>query len=225
MERTINSTLTTKQIETMLRQEADRLTTAERALNEARNEIFNVERGPDHPAVKAERLKELEPLLTERERDAITAALIAEGNLQELLEQTGGDLPMLTDDDMAAANARREFVREDVNEQSLNNLIAMARRALTIEDRPALYLLTRYLPGRLTTSEATWSESGNDADVDTLRRLIREAVVYLRDGRLDPLQQKAQAMLSTANALDRNARTRERESATYRFQTGNEVKW
>lgn len=223
MEDTISTTLTTAQIDDLIRRETTRIANAERDLNDALTGVANIERGPDSDAVKAHRLSELEPVVAERERDAIAAASLAEANLREVLTLTGGNQPMLTDAEIATANARREFIKEDVSDRDLPGLLDMTRHALTTDDRPTLYLLTRYLPNRLQASEASWADTGAADGAETLRKLIREASDRLRDGRLDPLQKRAQDALSKALKLDRDAR--KRTPRTYGFQSAREVSW
>ncbi len=220
------STMTVKQIEAAINAEIARLDRADAILAEARQGREQIEQFGHADNVRDALLDEYEATMTKAEQDAAKAADIADANARQVIDQLASSRTVLTPSETVTAAARRDFVTEDVNSGSLEDLIAALRDALMTEDRADLWLYQRYLPARIKASDSSWADTASADDVDTLRRLLREAGDRLRNTSLDPLRKRAGDVLSRAGKVERNALKRERASRTYEFQTaGGEVAW
>jgi hypothetical protein len=218
--------MTTKQLEAALNAEAARLDRVEANLAETRRQYQVTLNGDAGEAVREAMAEEFEPTLAKAEADAAAAAGIAAANANLVIDQLSANRPALSDAETALANNRREFVKEDVEEATIPDLIDSLRHALMTEDRPGLYLYTRYLPKRLQTpASSDWGDTTSSDDVDTLRSLLREAQGKLRDTSLDPIQKRAAEIRSRAYKIEGDAGRRAQEARTFSFQSANEVKW
>lgn len=225
MDNDLQTTMTSRQIESQLKADAARLDRAETRLTEARDTAKHIENGPDSDAMKAQRLSEFEATLSKIEQDAVSAAGIAEVNIEQILIQTGTAVPTLSAAEYAVANNRREDIRDDVDHLQYSDLVGQVRYALTVDDRAALSLYARFVPRRLSDTDGSWTGSGSESEKQELRRMLREIDGRLSDTSLKPLQDKAVALRSRATALDRDARKRELANATFGFQSEHEVAW
>lgn len=119
----------------------------ESALNDLFTE-WQGERTPKHSEaihaakvadIDAEYNRQLAALLAEAEAERAEAANLA--SMQYTDKTT-----WLSGDELAAANSRAAFVREDLERADIDTQLNMARRALSSGDRPLIWLMARYLP-------------------------------------------------------------------------------
>ena len=57
----------------------------------------------------------------------------------------------MTPEELATVCGRQDFLREDASRLPLRELVDQMRRALAVDDKPAMYLYARYVPERLAT--------------------------------------------------------------------------
>lgn len=120
--------------------------------------------------------------LAQKEADAIEA---------EELTLTADPLERLTAEDLARANTLREFVREDVEHRSIEELEQLAERWRGAGDRVRLVLLARYAGQRLAAlrdrAMAVAVQQGDPLPApDPLRARLGELVDNLRKQLADP---------------------------------------
>jgi hypothetical protein len=217
--------MTTRQIEAALNAEAARLDRAETNLREVRGRAPTYE-GPNADAIRETLAAEYEPVLSEAEKNAVTAASIAQGNIDIVLNQLTASRPALDAAEEARAANRREFVREDVEQESIGELIKNLQHVLMVENKVDLFLYARYLPKRLEAPASdSWSDTTSSDDVETLRRLLQEAKGRLRDTKLDPVAKRAADIRGRAFRIEADAGKRARADQTFAFQSAGEIKW
>lgn len=172
--------------------------------------------------------------LTPAEDAHAKAADVAFANLEQILSQTALTAPVLTADEYAVANSRREDIRFDVEQLPYGDLVRAVQYAVMVNDRPAMHLFAKFVPPRLTRTDESWADDNADQAKSDLRRLVRDINDRLADKSLQPLADRAKAVRSRALAVERAAirRKNERGAAHHRpleqkfhFQSPGEITW
>jgi len=210
--------------------DADRLRRGEAALNAARQthraatdrDRFSTDAG--HAGAIAEHA----PALTAAERQAAAVAASVERNARAILRHTERGHLTLTAEEYTEAAAQASFVAEDVARLPLAELRDRVRHAITTNDRPAMYLLSRGVRERLRAGEGDRVPGrGDEAAAGELPRLLAVIAERLRDTRLDGARTEAAELLSRAQRLRLSARQRqdqaEAEAAIARLTGGRGV--
>ncbi len=125
--------------------------TIEQDRETAVNALFTIHEGQRVPLhadhVHQARLAEADQVYHER-----LAALLAEAEAERAAAEELASLQYtdkttwLTAEELAAANGRASFVREDLAAADVDTQLNMARRALASGDKPLAWLMLRYLP-------------------------------------------------------------------------------
>lgn len=210
--------------------DTDRLRRGEAALNAARQthrtatdrDRFSTDEG--HAGAMAEHA----PALTAAEREAAAVAESVERNARAILRQTERSQLTLTSEEYTEAAAQAPFVAEDAARLPLAELRDRVRHAITTNDRPAMYLLSRGVRERLRAGEGDrLPERGDEAAAGELPRLRAVIQERLRDTRLDGARTEVAELLSRAQSLRLSASQRqvqaEAEAAIARLTGGRGV--
>jgi len=205
--------LTRDQIDAMTRNDADRLDRATRDLSGARSSYQRMV-----SMLGEERaIAEYEPSLTSREREAGAVADSIERNLRSAITALeAGRQPVLTPEELTAANAGRAFVAEDCATLPPAQLRDRMRAAVLAGDRSAQFLWLRY--GALRKLEPTGAP-GDEAAIGEIRELLAAMKQALTDTTFDGPLDDAQRLLGRAVDLRLDARRRQSQAEAEAFAT------
>ena len=119
--------------------------------------------------------------------------------------------PILSDEDAARANLRREFVKEDCAEGSVGDLVRKVKSAISTDDPATLWLYLRY--GMPRVNEPREGDRRHLSDVSTLRELLISVRDRLADGRVKKTNFAAGELRKKALAASRRASGRQSTAA------------
>jgi len=171
---------------------------------------------------QAARVKYL-PDLESKETALAGAARAAEANARIILQQAVSDRLVADQATQSAASAQQPLVVHLVDHSPLPSLLSDLRSALSVEDKPRLFLLAQLLPTRLAAEIASPTRTVNgkvqhtDPDViAAISALLIRAREPFRDTAFDPVRKKASEALEKAQKAQAavNQRHRERTPVT-----------
>ena len=216
--------MTGAQMETLLRSDGDRLTSATKRLSGARQqfEIATDRSRFGTDAGHAGAVAEAEPALRQAERAVAAVAEAAAANARQTLAQLAGSAaPTLAPADAPTAAAMAGFVKEDCADLPIGELAARVRAAVVAENRPLMWLYQRYGAPRATAAARDDDQPGTDTSRRELGALLRASRDRLRDQANDPLRERATGGLRDAQKLRASAaapaRQRDAEAAIARM--------
>jgi len=218
-------TLTKDDIDRLLRQDADRVERGQRDLDAARSTFHRMTTG-GYTEMEAAAVTEHEPALRARELDVIATVASVERNTRQAISALdAGRQPVLSPEELSAASAAREFVKEDCATLPPAHLRDRMRAAVLAGDRSAMYLWQRY--GGLRELTATGAP-GEEAAIREIRTLLATMRQQLQDTRFDVPLTDARELLGRALDLGLDAgqprRQREAEQAVTRMLGGPGVR-
>jgi len=207
--------LTTAQIESLFATDTARLEQTGRDLAAAQ---FAYARATDPgnyftPEAAQAALKEHLPGLESAEAAALRAATIASANARLVLSQTrSAGVTLASPAEYVEAEARRAFVSEDAASRPLAEIRDMVSQAIAVGDRPAMWLWHRYATSRVCTEDPSRDGlPGAGQAREAVRRMLHQIADQLRDRSMDPVKQRADAVLERAMASEKAAGQRRRE--------------
>lgn len=201
--------LTKDDIDRLLRQDADRVERAQRDLSTARSTFQRLTTGGS-AEMEAAAIAEYEPALRARERDVIATVDSVERNTRQAISALdAGRQPVLSAEELSAASAAREFVKEDCATLPPAQLRDRMRAAVLAGDRSAMYLWQRY--GGLRELTATGAP-GEEAAIREIRTLLAAMRQQLQDTRFDGPLGDARELLGRAVDLRTNAGRRQSQA-------------
>jgi len=132
------------------------------ALSELYLELIDGRRVPRHgEEIQQQKTAEIEATYHDDLRALMQAAAADKRQAEEQSRQQQDPTTWLTAEELASANSRAAFVKEDVASLAIDEVLQRARAAARNEDRSLAWLYLRYLP----------KDAGSLADIQELRRV------------------------------------------------------
>lgn len=225
-------TMSYDQMDAFVTTEASRFERADRTLATAREAVENLRR--QDPASPIDRMRldlDLEAArsrLAEAEANASKVIGTVVLNMDSLVTSTEGTHVKLTDAEMALANNRASFIREDAERLSLDEIRQQIENAIRMNDRPAMFCWLRYGKERLAKGEKARFGSRTGTDKSDVRRLLRQVEGRLSDPTVEGVREKAAELrsraLRTQTGVQRHARARG-DRKPFAFQASDSTRW
>jgi hypothetical protein len=209
-----NDIYTAAQISQLAAKASNELDESEQSLSQVQTRYRNLTNRGAYFSDEAHKASfiEHEPLLAGAEDKAYAVAKRHETTMRRILQQLqSADRSNITDEELAKANLRAPFVKEDVERATLPQLRAMILRAIQTGDRAEQFLVARSARDRLRNPQQ------RDAfeDREGLMSMLGQIEEGFRDRSMDRQRSAATDALAKAQQLRRKAAERDRPVIPY----------
>lgn len=168
--------------------------------------------------------KDLLPTLEPVEQEAARLAGALSLNARRILEATKSEAASQTDAEVAVADSKREFVKEDCTELDYRRLLSRVQQAINQGDRPAMWLYLRYGTQRLAHADKDQFNTDEVAK-SSFAAALRSIEGSLTTGKAKSVNDHAFKVLRKAQELERAATKRRMANRTFVFQQPGDVAW